>query len=74
MHYFCVNYSFSTISKRERKLVVLLLLTYRCIVTINVLCLSLVVPWVGLQCVIMVFPDHSNLLFCTIQLVGFCLF
>ena len=24
----------------------------------------LVVPWVGLQCVIVVFPDHNHLLFC----------
>ena len=28
---------------------------------INVLCLFLTVPWVGLQCVIVVFPDHSHL-------------
>ena len=70
----CVHFSFAIILKRERKLVVLLSLSYRCIVTINVLCLFLVVSWVGLQCVIVVFPDHSHLLFCNIQLVGFCLF
>ena len=40
-----------------------LLLSYRCIVTINVLWLFLMVPWVGLQCVIVVFPDHTHLLF-----------
>ena len=33
------------------------LLSYRCIVTINVLWHFLTVPWVGLQCVIVVFPD-----------------
>ena len=34
-----------------------------CIVTINVLGLFLMVPWVGPQCVIVVFPDHTYLLF-----------
>ena len=48
---------------RKRKLVALLLLSYRCIVTINVLWLFLAVPWVGLRCVIVVFPDHTHLLF-----------
>ena len=33
------------------------------IVTKNVLWLFLTVPWVGLQCVIVVFPDHTHLLF-----------
>ena len=51
------------ILKRKRKLVALLLLSYRCIVSINVLWLFLTVPWVGLQCVIVVFPDHAHLLF-----------
>ena len=41
-------------------MVALLLLSYRCIVTINVLWLFLAVPWVGLQCVIVVFPDHTH--------------
>ena len=40
-----------------------LLLSYRCNVTINVLRLILAVPWVGLQCVSVVFPDHVHLLF-----------
>ena len=39
------------------------LMSYRCIVTINVLWLFLTVPWVGLQCVIVVFPDHTQFLF-----------
>ena len=53
----------------------LLLLSYRCIVTINVIRLFLTVsrvglqyviltvPWVGLQYVIVVLYDHSHLLF-----------
>ena len=45
------------------ELVALLLFSYRCIVTINVLWLFLTVQRVGLQCVIVVFPDHSRLLF-----------
>ena len=56
----CVHSSFSIILKRKRKLVILLLLSYRCIFTINVLWLLLTVPWVGLQCVIVVFPDHTH--------------
>ena len=46
-----------------RLLVALLLLSYICFATINVLWLFLTVPLVGLQYVIVVFPDHSNLLF-----------
>ena len=52
--------------KRKRKLSVLLLLSYRCIDTINFLWLFLTVPWVGLQCVILVFPDHIHLCFALI--------
>ena len=44
----CVHSSFAIILKRKRKLVALLLLSYRCFVTINVL--WLMVLWVGLQC------------------------
>ena len=58
----CVNSSFAIILKRKRRLVALLLLSYRYIVTIHVLWLFLTVPWVGLQCVIVVFPAHSHLL------------
>ena len=47
----CVHSSFAIILKRKRKLVALLLLSYRCIVTINVLWPFLMVPWVGMQCV-----------------------
>ena len=56
----CVHSSFAIILKRKRKLVVLLFLSYICVVTINFLLLFLTVPWVGLQCVIVVFPDHTH--------------
>ena len=45
------------------KLVSLLKLSSWCLVTITVLWLFLTVPWVGLQCVIVVFPDHTHLFF-----------
>ena len=48
----CVHSSFAIILKRKRKLV-----------TVNVLWFFLTVPWVGLQCVIVVFPDHTYLPF-----------
>ena len=55
--------SFAIILKRKRELVALLLF-YECLVsTINVLWLFLTVPWAGLQSVILVFPDHTHLLF-----------
>ena len=41
---FCVQSSFAIILKRKRKLVAFLSLSYRCIVTINVLWLFLTVP------------------------------
>ena len=56
----CVHSSFAIILKSKRKLVVLLLLSYRCIATINVLWLFFALRWVGLQCVIVVFPDHTH--------------
>ena len=58
----CAHSSFAIVLKRKRKLVALLLLSYRCIVTINVLWLFLTVPWVILQGVIVVFLDHTYLL------------
>ena len=59
----CVHSNFAIILKRKKKLVALLLLSWGCIVTKNVLWLFLKVPLVGLQCVIVVFPDHTHLLF-----------
>ena len=58
----CVYSSFTIILKRKRKLVALLLLSYRCIVTINVMWFFLTVPCVGLS-LIVVIPDHTHLLF-----------
>ena len=59
----CVHSSFAIILRRKRKLLALLLLFYRCSVTINVLWLFLMVPWVGLQYVTLVFSDQTHLLF-----------
>ena len=59
----CVHSNFAIILNRKRKLVALLLLSYRCTVTVNVLRLFLAVPWAGLQCTIVVIPDHTHLLF-----------
>ena len=65
----CVHFSFAIILKRKRKLGALLLLSCRCIVTITVLWLFPTVPWVGLQYVIVVLPDHTHLLFTLLQLL-----
>ena len=61
--FLCVHSSSAIFLKKKRKLVALLLLSYRLIVTINVLWLFLTVPWNGLKCAIVVFPDHTHLLF-----------
>ena len=53
--------SFAIILTRKRELIALLLLTFECLVTMNILWLFLAVPWVCLQCEIVVFPDHSHL-------------
>ena len=65
-----VHSSFVIILKRKRKLVALLLLSYRCLVTVNVLWLFLTMPWVGLQCVIVVFPDHTHFL-CVMKMFNY---
>ena len=57
-----VNFSFAIILMRKGKLIALLLLAFGCLVAVNVLWLFLMVPWVGLQFVIVVFPDHTHLL------------
>ena len=59
----CVLSSFAITLKRKRELVDLLSLSYGCHDTVNVLWLFLTVPWVRLQCVIVVFPDYTHLLF-----------
>ena len=66
--FLCVYSSFAIILTRKNELVALLLSYFGCLVTVNVLWLFLTVPWVGLQCVIVVFPDHTHLLY---ETVGF---
>ena len=70
----CVHSSFAIILKRERKPVALLILSYRCIVTIKVMWLFHAVPWVGLQCVVVVVPRHTHLLFdgLAASLIAYC--
>ena len=66
----CVHSSFVIIFTRKRELVALLLLSFGCLVTVNVLWVFLKVPWVGLlpwvglQCVIVVCPNHTHFCFC----------
>ena len=55
--------SFAIILTRKRELFVLLLLSFGCLVTVNVLWLFLMVPWVGPQFVILVFQDHTYNIF-----------
>ena len=56
-----VNSSFAIILMGKRELVALLSLSSWCLVI--VVWLFLAVPWVCLQSVIVVFPDHTHLLF-----------
>ena len=49
----------------KRELFALLCLSSWCLVAVIVLWFFLLVPWVDLQCVTVVFPDHTHLLFCT---------
>ena len=58
-----VHSSFAIILERKNKLRALLLMSYRCIATINALWLFLTAPLVGLQCVIAEFPDHTHFTF-----------
>ena len=60
----CITFCpFKFCNHPEEEVVALLLLSYRCNITIHVLRLFPTVSWVGLQCVIVVFPDHTHLLF-----------
>ena len=71
----CVHSSFVIFLKRNGKLVALLLLSYRCIVTINVLWLLLMVPWVGLQYMVAVFLHYTHYPFfstCSTKTTGNC--
>ena len=58
-----VHSSFAFILKRKIKVVALLLLSYRFLVTVNVMWLFLTVPLVGLQCVNVAFPGHIHSFF-----------
>ena len=51
--------SFAIVLIRKRELVALLLLPSPFLVTVSVLLLFLAVPWVGLQGLVVVFPDHT---------------
>ena len=58
-----VHSSFAIILKRKRQRVALLMYCYyKCSVA-----LFLEVPWVGLQCVIVVFPDRNHLLYMVLR-------
>ena len=66
LFWFALLYILSSIAiilTRKRELFALLLLSIRCLVTVNVLWLFLMVPWVDLQCVFVVFPDRTHLIF-----------
>ena len=57
-----IHYFVAIILKRKRELVALLFFFFLSsiyLATGNVLLLFLTVPWVGLQYVIVVFPDHT---------------
>ena len=56
-----VHSSFAIISTRKTD-VFFALLSFGWLVTVNVPWLFLTVPWVGLQCVIVVFPDHTQVI------------
>ena len=70
MHYFVFS-SFAIILMGKRDLVVLFYLSFCCLVTIIALWLFLMVPWVGLQYLIVVhvFPGHTHFLFILITAV-----
>ena len=68
MHYFVFILVLRSSGRGRESWLLWLLLSYRCIVTINVLWLFLTVPRVGLQYVIVVFPDHTHPTFSSLLL------
>ena len=60
----CVHSSFAIILTRKRELVDLLSLSCLRLMTVAILWLFLTMSWVDLQCVIVIFPDHTHLPFC----------
>ena len=65
----CVHSSFAIISMGKRELVALFCLSSWCLVI--VVRLFLTMPWVCLQFVIVVFPDHTHLLFLKVIFLRF---
>ena len=59
----CVLSSFAIILTRKIERVALLLMSFEVLVTVNVLWLFLMVPWVCQQCVFDVFHQLTRLLF-----------
>ena len=60
---FYVLSRFAVILTKKRELIALLLLSFWCLVTINVLWLFFTVAWVGMHNVIVIFSDSTQLLF-----------
>ena len=52
--------SFAIILTRKGELVALFQLSSRCLVTVDVVWIFLIVPLVGLKCIIVVFPDQTH--------------
>ena len=63
MQYLVSFKTLQLLDEEERINWLLNVLSSRCLVTVSVLWFFLNVPWVGLHCVIMVFPGHA-LTFC----------
>ena len=59
----CVLSSFAIILMGKRELVALPCLSFRCLVFVIAMWLFLMMPWVGLQCLFVIFPDHTHVLF-----------
>ena len=66
-----VHFSIAIILMGKRKLVALLTLSSWCLVMVEQLFLA--VPWGCLRFVIMVFPDHTHLLFLGITIIEYLL-
>ena len=58
----CVLSSFAISLMGKRELVAFLCLSSWCLVAVSALWLFLTLPWVGLQCVVVVFPIHTHAL------------
>ena len=58
-----VHFSMHHLDEKEKSVSLMLFSSYRSITTTHVIWLFLTVPWVGLQCATVVFPDHTHLLF-----------